>query len=135
MQTCSYFGLAPLIDKTAWFQAQNTESKCSALAAALGISGVDFTSWSYACASDVIHAAGSKPGVLKGPLLCSSEASCPAAHVNNVDVDKKTCSNNICPCQQVAYARFRTGTCASHGYAYIDKSAECQTADVKISAF
>ena len=72
--TCAANGLTMLSDATAWFNAQNTQAKCQAIANALGSSSsVDIGGYSYAC----IEVSG---GALNGgSFQCSSSSSCPAS--------------------------------------------------------
>ncbi len=100
--TCAAFGKTPKADKTAWFNAQNTSTKCQAISNAFGIKDtVNMGGYTYACLED--SNGPHQPGVLRGGLLCSTYSGCPNQHVTNMDQKGTACSSSsrisICPCE------------------------------------
>ena len=105
-EVCASFGATPVTDLVAWFEAQNTDSKCSAIASAFGI-GYRLGGFTYGCLEDSgdTHSIGSG---INGPLLCSIRSSCPGKHLSKMDQQGSTCSTStpssdttrraICPC-------------------------------------
>jgi hypothetical protein len=100
---CAALGLPLTISDAAWFAAQDTAAECQAINDAFGIGGaVSLAGYTYACSEDSYgtHAA---PGPMLGPLLCSTDARCPANHRTNMDQIGIACGVNsrrsLCPCQ------------------------------------
>ena len=99
---CAALGLELIEDNQVWFEAQNSVAECQAISEALGLgSSVLFGTWTYACLEDDTgnHTVG---GGLIGPLLCSSEPTCPQDHRTSMDQIGTPCGpgsrRSVCPC-------------------------------------
>jgi hypothetical protein len=87
---CAARGMTPVADQTAWFEAQNTLAECQAIADKLGIGGTtpQLDTFAYACLEDEggNHSIGTgTSNVLRAPLFCSTDPSCPDSHLTQMD--------------------------------------------------
>lgn len=99
---CASVGLTPANTVTT-FNAQNSNALCQNIATAFGVGSISVSAYSNACLEDSwfgIHTVG---GGLTAPLLCSTTASCPSAHLTNMDQLGVACGANsrrsACACQ------------------------------------
>jgi hypothetical protein len=84
-----------VVNQEAWFQAQNTEAKCQALADALGIDVINFYHWDSGCL---------EYDMFFEELLCSTDSECPSNHLTEIQGSSDPCdsdysSRSICPCE------------------------------------
>ena len=96
---CSAFGKTP-ISTTTWLNAQNTQQLCQNIATAFGNpSTPSVGSYAYACAE--IASTTGYPDA--GQFYCSSDSTCPTAHLTTSDAFGTACGTgaflSICPCQ------------------------------------
>ena len=108
-EVCAAKGMTPVADKTAWFEAQNTMAECQTIADALGIGEVTPTldTYTFGCLQDEggNHSIGNgTPNVLRAPLFCSTDPSCPSSHLTEMDQLGIACGptnsrRSICPCE------------------------------------
>ena len=105
--TCAANGLAPMADREAWFEAQNTAEECQPIADAFGaFEPVDVASWTYGCMNDG-HASdhtGLDDTVNTAvSWLCSSYAGCPDSIIDNMDQLGVACGagsrKTVCACE------------------------------------
>jgi cysteine-rich repeat protein len=102
-QVCASAGLTPMADLDAWFQAQNEQAECDALAAAFGMmGGTSIAGYTYACLEDSNGNHAAQP--LVGMLLCSDYNGCPMEHLTQMDGSPTDCSDpssrrSICACE------------------------------------
>lgn len=100
---CSALGLTIEPDDAAWFAAQDTPEECQAISDAFELlAPIDFAAHPLGCVED--EGLGDVVGGgLQGSLLCSSDATCPAAHRAAMDDDGINCNlpgarRSVCPC-------------------------------------
>jgi hypothetical protein len=101
--TCQAHGMQPIASDTAWFQLQNTVTKCQAIATAFGITYGSMASYTYGCAEDGNANHNNSPQPVNG-MICSTYSGCPERHRTNMDQLNTSCDANqsrvsICPCE------------------------------------
>ena len=108
---CARMGSMPIEDNTVWFEAQDTEGECDAIALAFASPG-QVGSFQSACLTDGEGGFGHPLVGLAGVILCSTQAGCPMAHRTLMDQLGVPCESttgvarkSICPCK-TALARF-----------------------------
>jgi hypothetical protein len=106
--TCAANGLAPMADRVAWFEAQNTIEECQPIADAFGaFEPVDINGWSYGCMNDghgSDHTGLDASVNTSVPWLCSSSAGCPDSIIDNMDQLGVPCGpdasrKTVCACE------------------------------------
>jgi cysteine-rich repeat protein len=100
---CGALDLVLEPDDATWFAAQDSAAECQAIADGLGMDApIQFGASALGCLEDsgLDDQVG---GGLTGGLICSSDASCPAAHRDDMDDLGGICNlpgarRSVCPC-------------------------------------
>jgi hypothetical protein len=93
---CSSLGRPFTIDNATWFNAQNTQEKCNALAGAFGYSSsiIQVTSFTYGCAE---ASTPYQDSLFGRHFICSTYQGCPEGHRSTSDPAMYW--QPVCPCQ------------------------------------
>ncbi len=87
---CAANGMTPVVDNTAWLQAQDSVAKCEAIRDAVGVTGtINLGSYNYACA---------EYSITTNKFTCSTFSGCPNEH--RTGADDGTHWFSICPCEK-----------------------------------
>jgi hypothetical protein len=103
-EVCASLGMALIASDQVWFEAQDTEPECQAIADAFGVPQIIVDHWAWACIEDTPGVGHTAPGGLNAALYCSTWEGCPAAHRTAMDQYGIPCGDpaarrSLCPCE------------------------------------